>query len=220
MKYQDAISNAATLTYGICNNHPFHNGNKRTALVSLLVHLDKNKLTLLNTNQRDLYKFMINIADHTLGLKIDKRKKDQNIRRDPDDEVSAIVEWLNSHVYTVSRGEKAITHKQLKAILHKFGFELENPGPTKIDVVKYKDETIPGGLFTRKKINRVRNKIVTISWLGEKDRVHVEVIKKLRRACKLTEEDGCDSDAFYQDAQILDNFVNTYRKCLKNLAKT
>src|SRR6187402_3953254 len=45
LKYSDAISNAATLIYGICNDHPFHNGNKRTALVSLLVHLDKNKLT-------------------------------------------------------------------------------------------------------------------------------------------------------------------------------
>jgi prophage maintenance system killer protein len=37
-KYPEALGNAATLAYGLCNDHPFHNGNKRTALVSMLVH--------------------------------------------------------------------------------------------------------------------------------------------------------------------------------------
>src|SRR4030095_6384084 len=43
-KYGTALLSAATLTYGICCNHPFHNGNKRTALVSMLCHLDRNNL--------------------------------------------------------------------------------------------------------------------------------------------------------------------------------
>ena len=30
LKYDTPVSNAAALTYGICLNHPFHNGNKRT----------------------------------------------------------------------------------------------------------------------------------------------------------------------------------------------
>jgi death-on-curing protein len=45
-KYKDPIPNAATLGFGICCDHPFHNGNKRTALVSMLAHLDKNHLAL------------------------------------------------------------------------------------------------------------------------------------------------------------------------------
>jgi death on curing protein len=45
MKYPDPFSNAATLTFGICCDHPFHNGNKRTALVSLLAHLYNNRLS-------------------------------------------------------------------------------------------------------------------------------------------------------------------------------
>jgi len=40
LKYADPVSSAATLLYGICSDHPFHNGNKRTALVAMLVHLD------------------------------------------------------------------------------------------------------------------------------------------------------------------------------------
>ncbi|HEX6456274.1 MAG TPA: Fic family protein [Solirubrobacterales bacterium] len=46
MKYHDAVLNAATLLYGICNDHPFHNGNKRTALVAALAHFDRNHLML------------------------------------------------------------------------------------------------------------------------------------------------------------------------------
>ena len=43
LKYPTPVESAATLLYGICGDHPFHNGNKRTALVSMLAHLDKNK---------------------------------------------------------------------------------------------------------------------------------------------------------------------------------
>lgn len=33
-KYSTPIQSAATLTFGLCCNHPFHNGNKRAALVA------------------------------------------------------------------------------------------------------------------------------------------------------------------------------------------
>jgi prophage maintenance system killer protein len=46
LKYDTPISNAATLAYGICNDHLFYNGNKRTALISILAHLDKNRFSL------------------------------------------------------------------------------------------------------------------------------------------------------------------------------
>jgi hypothetical protein len=37
LKYPEPIGNVATVAFGLCCDHPFHNGNKRTALVSLLV---------------------------------------------------------------------------------------------------------------------------------------------------------------------------------------
>ncbi len=40
-----------TLTYGICSNHPFHNGNKRTSLVAMLAHLDTDDFTLRRMNE-------------------------------------------------------------------------------------------------------------------------------------------------------------------------
>jgi len=41
-KYPLPLSNAAALVYGLCCDHPFYNGNKRLALVALIVHLDRN----------------------------------------------------------------------------------------------------------------------------------------------------------------------------------
>lgn len=55
LKYPSPIYNAATLTYGITSNHPFHNGNKRAALVAMLCHLDKNSLIVkADVTQEDL----------------------------------------------------------------------------------------------------------------------------------------------------------------------
>src|SRR3989442_12321632 len=44
--WSDPIENAATLLYGLCLNHSFVNGNKRTRFVAMLVHLNKNEWVL------------------------------------------------------------------------------------------------------------------------------------------------------------------------------
>jgi death-on-curing protein len=80
LKYDNPIFNAASLCYGICCNHSLHNGNKRTALVSLLCHLDKNGYTFKdNTNQDNLYQFMLNVAKHELTPKKKIMKKTRSI---------------------------------------------------------------------------------------------------------------------------------------------
>ena len=81
LKYPDPISNAATLLYGICCDHPFHNGNKRTALVSMLAHLDKNKRTLFGTKRNDLYSMVLEVAGHSFGGRRDSRRRGPPRRR-------------------------------------------------------------------------------------------------------------------------------------------
>jgi prophage maintenance system killer protein len=48
--------------YGLCCDHPFINGNKRTAPVAMLVHLDRNNQALHGVNQGQLYTLMMNVA--------------------------------------------------------------------------------------------------------------------------------------------------------------
>ena len=83
-KYAGPMENASTLLYGLCGDHPFHNGNKRTALVAMLAHLDKNKLTVYDTTQRDFYEFMVRVASHKLGLSRDRRRRRPEKRRSAD----------------------------------------------------------------------------------------------------------------------------------------
>src|SRR5262245_55261851 len=65
LKYPEPASNAATLLYGICHDHPFINGNKRTALVAMLAHLDKNRMTLVNVGRDELFRMILDVANHT-----------------------------------------------------------------------------------------------------------------------------------------------------------
>jgi death-on-curing protein len=218
LKYSEPVSNAATLTYGICCDHPFINGNKRTALVAMLAHLDKNKFTLYNTSQDDLYDLMLQVADHTLGVRLDKRARSKTPDRlSHDEEVAELTRWLQQRCARVTRGEHVITYRQLKQILAQFDYHLESPRGNSIDVVRYADVTKG---FIAKRTVRERKRIGNISWPGEGTEVGVKEIKRIRELCRLREEDGVDSDAFYSYTAVIDYFVNHYRKVLARLAKT
>ena len=52
---------AAQLCYGIANNHPFTDGNKRTALHSMYVYLIINGFDIMAT-QQDVENIIINVA--------------------------------------------------------------------------------------------------------------------------------------------------------------
>ena len=45
--YESVYDKAAQLCFGICKNHPFVDGNKRTAVHSMLVFLDVNDIELV-----------------------------------------------------------------------------------------------------------------------------------------------------------------------------
>jgi len=217
MKYPNPVDNAATLLYGLCNDHPFHNGNKRTALVATLVHLDKNKLTTFGTSQNELYDLMLLVASRTISKRRRRRRSRGPQTPDPDDEVKAIATWLNLRVAAVTRGERQITYRELKRILDNFGFKLENPNSSMIEVVRY--VSVKRGFFvTRYEIERQR--LGKIGWPGDNRDIGVGDIKKLRRMCKLCEEDGVDSDSFYFQEAMVDAFVNRYRTVLRRLART
>ncbi len=216
LKYADPVSNAATLACGVCWDHPFHNGNKRTALVSMLVHLDRNQLTLFDTNQGDLYRLMLGIADHSFTATHDRRVKTKR-RVSADAEVDAVARWLRDRADRVRRGEKIITYRELRNILRDFGYYLENPHDNSIDIVRY--ETVRKGILSRREV-QLAKRIGNIGWPGENREVGVKELKRVREICRLREQDGVDSESFYSYSVVVDSFVNRYRTVLRRLAKT
>jgi len=64
--YPNVLSKAAILFYLLIKNHPFLDGNKRTAFLALMRFLNLNDYTLSATND-ELYQFTIDVASSVLA---------------------------------------------------------------------------------------------------------------------------------------------------------
>jgi hypothetical protein len=104
----------------------------------------------------------------------------------------------------------------LRRVLARYDVTLENSRSNTIEVVK--TEEVPGGLFRRAK--RESRRIGTIGYRNEGTEVSFKDLKNLRQLCKLTEENGIDSNSFYDGAVAIDTFINRHRTLLRRLAKT
>lgn len=213
-KYDDPILSAASLCYGICSNHPFHNGNKRAALVSMLAHMDKNNLVLRHIDHSTLTGMMVHLANHSMGdfrhrIKW-RRSKDKP--GSPDFEVLALADWLDEYSERINHQERQITFRELRRILKRFGFVLENPSKGAIEIVRYEERNVLGY-----EMRPQRKHIYTIGYPGESKIVTLADMRRLRKFCKLTADDGCDSNTFYDEHAIVDRLINKYRKTLRAL---
>ena len=81
--YPGLVSRAAILFYLLVKNHPFQNGNKRVALVTLLLFLYKNGKWLKVDNQ-ELVNFAVWVAQSPASLK--------------QSTVSAVEEFIRKHL--------------------------------------------------------------------------------------------------------------------------
>ncbi len=89
-KYKQVHEAAAALTHSLVHNHPFVDGNKRAATVSLLAFLNKNKKTLLVSTNDELFDKITALARHELA----RQGGSTEWTAQPDAEVSALAKWL------------------------------------------------------------------------------------------------------------------------------
>lgn len=203
LKYKTPYANAASLAYGICCNHPFYNGNKRTALVSMLCHLDKNDITFSEgVKHDDLYKFMIRVASHRL---ITRKKRDADY---VDLEVQEMSKWIRRNSRKIEKGERVITYRELESILNNRDFWIEDLSGNFAFIVRYEEGKREG----------VR--VMKIPYPGKGRSVDIKTIKSIREKCGLTEGQGVDSKTFYKSQKPVDDFIKKYRTLLKRLART
>ena len=59
--HADICQQAAAYAYHLCQNHPFLDGNRRTALAAALVFLDLNGIDISDPSL-DLYRLMVGVA--------------------------------------------------------------------------------------------------------------------------------------------------------------
>lgn len=192
--YVGVFNKAAALFHSVINNHCFHNGNKRAALLSALVYLGDNGWWITIPDDDELFEFTRSAAAHELTAK-------------REDEVSVISNYFKTNTRRRQAGEHQLTLRNLRDILFGFGYELSDrvDGRT-IDI--YKD-----GKF-----------ITSILQKGSKGKENYDkqYIRKLRRKLKLTPEYGIDSYEFYGNkgfADTLSSYMRMRDKVMRDLAK-
>ena len=65
--YPDLATKVAAMLHSLVLNHPFVDGNKRTAVLAALVFLDLNGY-LIRWDQHEALDFMLRLADHQVEL--------------------------------------------------------------------------------------------------------------------------------------------------------
>lgn len=204
VKYPTVETAAAALMYSMTHNHPFHNGNKRAAMVSTLVFLDRHGITLV-CDEDELFRISVSLADHKLH--------DQRYIRNSDAEIFNLAHWIQENTKRVGKGERLVRLKRLKQNLQSFGCNISS------------DNTITRTVsfstfgFTRTKTYTSARLPASLADGKEVDR---GIVKGIREDLHLTENDNIDSNSFYDgDGNYsTSEFIIKYRKTLQRLAKT
>lgn len=207
LKYATTHESAAALLYGICNNHAFHNGNKRTALVAALVHLDANGQVLEGVTKEDLFRLMRRVADHHFSrFEVDGAKQP-----DSDYEVAQIAQWIRQNSRAIQRGDRPISYRELYEILDGFGYRLGEKKHNYVEVLALRKTWLG------------REKWVCVNKApcpGDARMVPLPELKRLRHELALDAENGVDSYSFYGTRTVIDGFIVAHRSVLRRLAKT
>lgn len=65
----------------------------------------------------------------------------------------------------------------------------------------------------------IKKRVGNMSWLGKGHELAFNEIRTVRGICRPAEEDGVDSESFYNYVVVVDSFVNRSRTTLRRLAR-
>ena len=205
-KYCTTESVAAALLYALVHNHPFYNGNKRTALVSMLAFLDKNGITL-QCSDDELFDFVLEVAKHRLASFSDRHKSDR--------EICKITEWIVKESRIVERGDRRIEWRKLRKILSGYNCDLDLKTGNRMDIYRI----IPR-IKRRFGYSKEQNLYTQVGYRNEGSEVSFDAIKRIRKELKLNDEHGIDAKEFYSGSQNDPAyFITKYRKILVRLSR-
>jgi death-on-curing family protein len=204
LKYESVEMAAAALLHSVVHNHAFNNGNKRTALVAMLVLLDANDMTLTCT-ENELFRFVLKVAQHKLV--------DRGLDSFADREAIEIARWIRSNSRQVDRSERLVKWHKLRQVLASHGCVTWHPNVGNRINIERKIET--RGLFRQ----RIRSLSTQVAYGDEGREVDRATLRRIRRDLELDDDHGVDSAVFYAGEAAASDFISAYRKTLKRLAK-
>lgn len=214
-KWSTAPEKAATLLYGLIQNHPFHDANKRTAYLSTVYYLYQNGL-IITVSEKALEDMTVNVANN----KLSKFPRYRDLKKkDTDPEVRFLSHWIRQNTRKIDRQQYIITYRELGKILKRYDAWLENPNNNQINVMRWEWVTQRSGTFFRKerKTKEIRRACV-LGFPGWTKQVGKGRIRHVREALGLMPENGIDSQSFFKDVDDMKIMIELYEGALKRLA--
>ena len=131
LKWKTDYEKCSALFYGLLKNHPFHDYNKRTALLTALYFLAKlNRRP--TAHHKELEIITLIIASNT----IQDRKAFKPFTKFENGEIRFLAQYFQKNTCQISNKHYAITYNELNKKLHDFGFHLNNPHRNSIDIIQ------------------------------------------------------------------------------------
>ncbi|TBF97419.1 type II toxin-antitoxin system death-on-curing family toxin [Rhizobium leguminosarum] len=211
-KWTNIFDVCATLFYGLIKNHAFHDANKRTAFLCALFFLYREGW-MPSVPENEFEDFTVEISDNQLGRY--SRYKDLSKDGMGDPEVRFIAHYLRSNTRRIDKVQYAITFRELKLILNRFGFDLKDPSGNHINVVKTEVRKTLLGFGPLREFETRVCQIGFPRWGAE---VGKAALKTVREATALRAKDGVDSAAFFKGVDPMQSLIVTYNTPLLSLA--
>ncbi|MDR1089637.1 MAG: Fic family protein [Prevotella sp.] len=202
-KWSSKYQKMATLFYGIIMNHAFHDGNKRTALLSLLFHLHKNGLTPIC--RKDAFE---DIALKIVTKSLSDYAKFEKYKDSEGPEINFVADFIEENTREYSEKHYSLTFEEFNRNLQKHSVKLKVKGNRNVDV-----------MICNKEFNgQVSEEVVfTTPFHGWKKQISKKVSEEILQKAKLTSEYGIDSEVFYSGANPIYLLIENYNEPLRRL---
>lgn len=213
-KWNSVPEKAATLLFGLVQNHPFHDANKRTAYLSTVHYLRQNGL-IITVSEKALEDLTVLVARD--GLRKYPRFRDLKKKND-DPEVRFLAHYLRQNTRKIDRQQYFITYRELEKILKRYDVWLENPHNNQIDVMHWETVTNKSGFFGKKTQSKEIRRACVLGFPGWTKQVGKGRLGHVRKALGLVPEKGIDSQSFFKDVDDMRVLIEMYEGALQRLA--
>ena len=209
-KWNDPYSKVSTLAFGLDKDHAFNDGNKRTALLCLLIALHRLKRRL-TCRKKELEILLIRIAANEMNQYKDFKKYITKYGEDAT--VIYTANFLRKNSRALDNTFRTLTYEEFNRKLKPYGVWLDNPQGAFIDVFQKVTEKKWFGI---KKENKTAKRL-QIGFPGWKRQINPKAVKSVLKETGLTTDNGIDLKSFYEGTEPEYKLIDEYFEILKRL---
>ena len=221
-KWTDEFDLMATLVYGLVKNHAFEDGNKRTALLALLLFLDKKGYKIVKP-KTELENLIVRIAANELS-DYGSYRFSQGDKTEDDYKIEFISERIRKSTKKKDKRIYQLTYREFDNKLREFGVCLDNPEKGFIKVYRVEQVEEQKTSFFKRLFRGSRDEredrmvfLKRIPYKGKSKKVGLGIIKNVLQEAGLTEEAGVDSGVFFYGDEPEYVLIREYRDPLIRL---